>query len=86
MNKILKATYSHYQAQRDHILSELDIVLNRSSKEGDTDRAIKLIKDLSDVNSCINTLDLIIQDNSSTISELDTLSKELSERLKSNDK
>ena len=85
MNKILKAAYSHYQAQRDHILSELDIIMNRSSKEGDTDRAIKLIKELTEVNSCIVTIELIIDDNKTNISELDNLAKVLDDKLKNNE-
>lgn len=81
MNKIIKASHSHYQAQRDLILSELDILINRSSKEGDTEKVIKLIKELSDVNSCINTIELIMRDNSSNLSELDELARQLDEKL-----
>ncbi len=40
MNKILKASLTHYQAQRDILLSELDIVLNQNNSVGDTQKSI----------------------------------------------
>jgi len=86
-NKILKASLSHYQAQRDFFLSELDIILNKSNNEGDTKKAIDLIRELSLVVVCINNIEAIIEDNKSDISlknveDLNNIAEFLEEKLK----
>jgi hypothetical protein len=87
-NKILKAALSHYQAQRDIILSELDILLNRSNNDGDTKKAIDLIKDLSLNVICINNIESIIEDNTNNVTmknvqDLNNLAEILNEKIKS---
>ncbi len=72
MNKILKASLTHYQAQRDFLLSELDIVLNQNNSVGDTQKSIELIRELSIVILCINNIESIISDNKQQ-SELNNL-------------
>ncbi len=86
-NKILKASLSHYQAQRDFFLSELDIIINRSNNEGDTKKAIDLIRELSLTVVCINNIESIIEDNKSSVSmqnieDLNHIAQLLDDRLK----
>ncbi len=85
-NKILKASLSHYQAQRDFFLSELDIIINRSNNEGDTKKAIDLIRELSLTILCINNIEAIIEDNKNNVSlknveELNHIAQILDEKL-----
>lgn len=84
MNKILKATHSHYLAQRDILLSELDIILNRSNQQGDTNKAIDLIKELSLVVSCINNIEQIISDNKQNVdlNSINGIAELLEQKLK----
>ena len=88
MNKTLKSAYSHYQAQRDNILSELDIMLNKDPQQGDTNRVIAFIKDLTLINMCINTLDVIMEDNKPNIDltaeNVSKLTDLIDEKLKEN--
>lgn len=81
MNKILKACYSHYQARRDMIISKLDILLNKSSSDDANEKSIDLIKELSEINSCIATLDLIIEDNKKDLTELDSIAQALEKKI-----
>jgi 5-bromo-4-chloroindolyl phosphate hydrolysis protein len=86
-NKILKASLSHYQAQRDFFLSELDIIINRSNNEGDTKKAIDLIRELSLTVVCINNIESIIEDNKSNVSmqnieDLNHIAQILDDRIK----
>ena len=87
MNKILKASLSHYQAQRDILLSELDIVLNQNSNLGDTQKSIELIRELSIVVLCINNIESIIEDNKkqselNNLMQMENLADELEKRIK----
>jgi alpha-galactosidase len=84
MNKILKAAHSHYLAQKDFFLSELDIVINRSNQQGDTQKAIELIKEISLTVSCINNIEAIISDNKSNmdLNSVNSLAELIEERLK----
>lgn len=87
MNKIIKASLSHYQAQKDILLSELDIILNRSNQEGDTKKAIELIRELSLTIVCINNIEAIIEDNKlginvSNLEELNNLAGLIDEKIK----
>lgn len=87
MNKILKASLTHYQAQRDFLLSELDIVLNQNNSVGDTKKSIDLIKELSIVILCINNIESIIQDNKqqselNNLMQMENLADELEKRIK----
>jgi alpha-galactosidase len=84
MNKILKAAHSHYLAQRDFLLSELDIVINRSNQQGDTQKAIELIKEMSLTVSCINNIEAIISDNKSNmdLNSVNSLAELIEEQLK----
>lgn len=87
MNKILKASLSHYQAQRDILLSELDIVLNQNSNLGDTQKSIELIRELSIVVLCINNIESIIEDNKKSselnnLMQMENLADELEKRIK----
>lgn len=87
MNKILKASLTHYQAQRDILLSELDIVLNQNNSVGDTQKSIDLIRELSIVILCINNIESIINDNKqqselNNLMQMENLADELEKRLK----
>jgi hypothetical protein len=87
MNKILKASLTHYQAQRDILLSELDIVLNQNNSVGDTQKSIELIRELSIVILCINNIESIINDNKqqselNNLMQMENLADELEKRLK----
>lgn len=87
MNKILKASLTHYQAQRDFLLSELDIVLNQNNSVGDTQKSIELIRELSIVILCINNIESIISDNKqqselNNLMQMENLADELEKRLK----
>lgn len=82
MNKVIKACHSHYQAQRDLIISKLDIMINRSLDENANEKAINLIKKLAEINNCISTLEIIIDDNKKDVSELDDLAQVLQQKLK----
>lgn len=86
MNKILKAALSHYIAQRDYVISELDIILNKSNNEGDTKKCIDLIKELSLNNLSITYIQKIIDDNNENpsvhnIEELDLLAKAIENKI-----
>jgi len=77
-NPILKASLSHYIAQRDKILSELDICLNKPSYVGNsvsvTDRVIKLFKDLSENNNVIDIIkETILGNENSNINGLEII-------------
>jgi len=66
---LLQATLSHYQAQRDRCLAELDIVLNKAvgtGNGGNVDSAISLFKELSDADNVIATIQNIIYGNMSS--------------------
>jgi hypothetical protein len=84
MNKILKAAHSHYLSQRDFLLSELDIIMNRSNQQGDTQKAIELIKEMSLTVSCINNIEAIISDNKNNmdLNSVNSLAELLEEQLK----
>ncbi len=84
MNKILKAAHSHYLSQRDFLLSELDIIMNRSNQQGDTQKAIELIKEMSLTVSCINNIEAIISDNKNNVdlNSVNSLAELLEEQLK----
>jgi hypothetical protein len=84
MNKILKAAHSHYLSQRDFLLSELDIIMNRSNQQGDTQKAIELIKELSLTVSCINNIEAIIEDNkkNNDLNSINSLAELIEEKLK----
>jgi hypothetical protein len=84
MNKILKAAHSHYLSQRDFLLSELDIIINRSNQQGDTQKAIELIKEMSLTVSCINNIEAIISDNKNNVdlNSVNSLAELLEEQLK----
>jgi hypothetical protein len=87
MNKILKASLTHYQAQRDFLLSELDIVLNQNNSVGDTQKSIELIRELSIVILCINNIESIISDNKqqselNNLMQMENLADQLEKRLK----
>lgn len=71
INKILTASLSHYEAQRDFIISELDITLNKSTEPGSTNKAIDLIHQLSIANLNISTIKSIIKDNERQINQPD---------------
>ena len=63
---MLQASLSHYQAQRDRCLAELDILLNKSvgsGNGGNVDAAISLFKELSDADNVILTIQNIIYGN-----------------------
>lgn len=64
---LMQASRSHYQAQRDKCLAELDVYLNRSSGVGDhasvVDDVIKLFAQLDSAESVLATIDGIIQAN-----------------------
>jgi hypothetical protein len=84
MNKILKAAHSHYLSQRDFLLSELDIIMNRSNQQGDTQKAIELIKEMSLTVSCINNIEAIISYNKNNmdLNSVNSLAELLEEQLK----
>lgn len=89
MNKILQASFSHYQSRRDYILSELDILMNKSSNLGETQKAIDMFNELSQVVSTINLIEQIINDNKSIpsdtrLQELNDLAMILDTKLKEN--
>ena len=86
INKILTASLSHYEAQRDYLISELDIVLNKSIESGSTQKAIDLIKELSISTLSINTIKSIIKDNQKDLnqSDLDTLANIIEQKIQDN--
>lgn len=68
MNSILKATQSYYLSQRDILLADLENLLNRGSHENITQKSIEIIQKLALTNVCLNTVEAIIQDNSTSMS------------------
>lgn len=89
MNKILKASHSHFIAQRDLILAELDLNLNKNNSSTSIEKTINLFKDLAISNLCIEYISAIINDNelndSSRLKDLDFLAKELENKLTNKD-
>lgn len=89
MNKILKASYSHFIAQRDLILAELDINLNKSDSNTSVEKTIGLFKELAISNLCLEYIHAIINDNNSMesnqLKDLDFLAKELENKLTNKD-
>lgn len=88
MNKILKASYSHFIAQRDLVLAELDINLNKTDSNTSVEKTITLFKELAISNMCIDYIDAIIKDNTSNdsnpLKDLDFLAKELEKKIINN--
>lgn len=57
-------------------------MINRSLDENANEKAINLIKKLAEINNCISTLEIIIDDNKKDVSELDDLAQVLQQKLK----
>jgi methylaspartate ammonia-lyase len=70
---ILNASLSHYRAERDKAIAELDIYLNRPVGVGEhasvVDEVIKLFKILSDAESAITTIESIVRGNENAKNE-----------------
>jgi hypothetical protein len=64
---LLQASLSHYRAQRDKYLAELDIYLNKPIGVGEhatvVDEVIKLFSLLDNANSVIETIENVIYSN-----------------------
>lgn len=63
MNKILKAAHSHFVSQRDTMMAELEVLINRDSSDNVVSKVINTIEKITIANLCINTVEVIIEDN-----------------------
>lgn len=80
---LLQAALSHYIAERDECLAELDIYINRpvgvSSKPEVTKDVIKLFARLNSSESIIETIREIISGNNQQSSQVEKLKREIEE-------
>ena len=89
---ILRAVLSHYIAQRDKTISELDIYINRPSGVGEhanvTNEVIRLFKELDESVSIIGTVKGVMEgsenkgegDNGEVKNLIDTINQKLNEK------
>ena len=80
MNKIINtsplllASISHYTAERDKALAELDICLNKSTSTGDsgnvTNKVISLFKSLAEAQSVLELINGIKSDNEKELASI----------------
>lgn len=91
MNKKLKAAHSHFLAQRDLYMAELDNLLNSNVPKGEVKEIFGLFRHLALTNTTINTIEAIMRDNqyqseqgfpSEELMNLDELARKLEDKLK----
>lgn len=89
MNNRIKAIQSHFEAQRERVIADLDSVLNGSTA-WDFDKAVNLIRELAIANQSLNTVDMIVRDNSpqqasgitlEQLTELDRLAQAIRDKV-----
>lgn len=82
MNKILKAAHSHYVAQRDILMADLEALINKDGSPNVSLKAIEAIEKLALANLCIDTVRAIIDDNKGQ--DFPNISELLAQRLGAN--
>jgi hypothetical protein len=63
MNKKLKAAHSHFIAERDRLIAELDILLNGQTGSESLDRVFHTFREMAVVNTAISNIESILADN-----------------------
>lgn len=63
MNKKLKAAHSHFLAERDKLISELDTLLNRNTDPDCLNRVFSTFREMAVVNVAISNIESIMEDN-----------------------
>ena len=63
MNKKLKAAHSHFIAERDRLIAELDILLNGQTSSESLDKVFNTFREMAVVNVAISNIEAIMADN-----------------------
>ena len=63
MNKKLKAAHSHFIAERDRLIAELDTLLNGQTSSESLDKVFNTFREMAVVNVAISNIETIMEDN-----------------------
>jgi hypothetical protein len=69
MNKKLKAAHSHFIAERDRLIAELDTLLNSQTNPDSLDKVFYTFREMAVVNMAIGNIESIIADNELPVTE-----------------
>lgn len=80
-SSLLNASLAHYVAEKEKVLAELEICINKPSGDDVVDRVIALFKKLNDAQSTIELISGIIEENkkekTTLLEQLDNAKKRL---------
>ena len=63
MNKKLKASHSHFIAERDRLIAELDTLLNGQTGSESLDKVFRTFREMAVVNMAVSNIESIMADN-----------------------
>lgn len=81
MNKKLKAAHSHFVAERDKLISELDTLLNRNTDPDCLNRVFSTFREMAVINVAISNIESIMEDNQNADSQMPGLPAEHLEQM-----